>query len=107
MPPSFQRSTSESSWRSALFVSLLYQKQNGLQISVIPRFPLISILSNFPPVEYKFSYPLKLPTTSYRPHHSTKIVASFLRNRRLHPIYYCKSFEFVIIASIKPYSNAS
>ena len=84
-------------------MSLLYQKQNELQISVIPSFPLISSLSNSPPpVEYKFSYPLKLPTTSYHPQHPTKEVASFLRNRRLHPNYYCKSFELVIIASIKP-----
>ena len=31
LPPSFQRSTLESSYSSALFVSLLYQKQNKLQ----------------------------------------------------------------------------
>ena len=35
LPPSFQRSTSESSCSSALFVSLLYQKQNELQTSQI------------------------------------------------------------------------
>ena len=90
LPPSFQRSTLESSSSSALFVTLLYQKQNELQICTNPRF----------------SIRLKLPVTSYHTH-PTKIVASFLRNRRLHPIYYCKSFEFVIIASINPYSNAS
>ena len=35
LPPSFQRSTSESSCCSALFVSSLYQKQNELQTSPI------------------------------------------------------------------------
>ena len=38
LPPSFQRSTSESSCSSALFVSLLYQKQNELQTSQIQVF---------------------------------------------------------------------
>ena len=46
LPPSFQRSTSESSSSSALFVSLLYQKQNELQISVIPRLRLQSKICN-------------------------------------------------------------